>query len=225
MTFEELKEKYGDEKVLVVENRDLESWRTVTDTSTEALMKAISHHGYWRLRCEVETDTSLRQVIPYVVLNCKGKYFVTKRIDGDKRLKGKYSIGVGGHVDLVDYCSGEGVYNIVNAEGTISNCITRELQEETTLDKMFKFEGIDTFIDDSEDVSKVHICYLIVAHIDDYVDIKETDKLEGQWVTKEELGELIKSKQFENWSLIAISKLGLDKVKVKRKKKEKVNGI
>lgn len=214
-----LEEKYGNEKVLVVEKSNYESWLSQTDNEIEALSKSVQHHGFWMLRSQVESDTSLRQVIPYVVLKCGSKYFITKRIDGDARLNGQYSFCVGGHVDLEDRVSGTGVYNIHSFDKTILNCIVRELREETTIDEDIKYDEVCCFTDDSTDVSKVHICYLVVVKIKHEVDIRETDKLSGEWLSAEQVLDLKEQGVFENWSNIAIERLGLKKPKTRKRKK------
>ena len=79
-----------------------------------------------------------------------------------------------------------------------------KLDEETTVDLSngFSCQYLTTFTDDREDVSKVHVCLL--AHIkleSDDVDIKETEKLKGKWLTVEEVEQC---KNIEGWSEIAL---------------------
>ncbi|RHU03262.1 MULTISPECIES: NUDIX domain-containing protein [Erysipelotrichaceae] len=225
MTEQELKQKYGNEKVLVVENDYYESWLRVGESPMKALENAVTKRGYYEYRYKAELDTSLRQVIPYVVLKNDGKYLITKRLKGDSRLVGKHSIGVGGHVDHADYERGRGVNDIVDFRNTVINCIKRELREETTYDGLngeLNIKLSDVFIDDSSDVSRVHICILTeveLYNVCNEIEINEVDKLEGQWVSVEELNDLIdKGTNFENWSEVAIEKLGLRKVKAKEVK-------
>lgn len=57
----------------------------------------------WRERAEVEHDESLLQLIPYVVLrNAAGELWCYARTGGDARLDGRWSCGVGGHVEGID---------------------------------------------------------------------------------------------------------------------------
>ena len=59
----------------------------------------------WRVRAEVEHDESLLQPIAYLVLlNAAGHAWCYQRDGGDARVDGRWSCGVGGHVDLEDAC-------------------------------------------------------------------------------------------------------------------------
>ena len=142
---------YKDEKVLVIENKDLAAWRRVSDNDTKALINAVQHHGFFKDRPLVESDTELKQVIPYIVLECDGKYLVTKRIKGDERLLNQYSIGVGGHINLDDYVKGAGAIEVIDFQATITNCVERELAEETTYEGDCHFKAIGAFTDDKEE--------------------------------------------------------------------------
>ena len=210
MNKEQLKEKYKDEKVLCVANHDLKNLKNPNKNPIRVLMKAIKKHGYFDYRYNAEIDYSAKQVIPYVVLKCGDKYFVTKRLQGDSRLIGDMSIAVGGHVnpcDLVDETSLDYPKNVVDA------CMVRELFEETTINftNVCGKEYITTFVDKSADVSKVHVCLLIVVELkNEDIKIRETDKLEGVWLNQQEVMESFD--KFENWSQIAIDllKIGLN---------------
>jgi predicted NUDIX family phosphoesterase len=214
MTEKELMEKYGDERVLVVEARNF-----LEKDTPEDYFQKIDYYGVFAPRWAVELNESERQIIPYVVLKCKDKYFVTKRLGGDDRLVGGYSLGQGGHINPEDRFMAEG--RRVSAEGTVKECIYRELSEETTLDIQPDVEFVDVFIDDNTDVSKVHACILCVMEIPEEIEIKEKDKLEGMWVTKEEITpEMFDG--FENWSKIVYKKLfNLSKPKTPKKTKSK----
>lgn len=54
-----------------------------------------------RLRCEAELDPGFKQIIPYLILehNPTGRVFAMTRVDGDERLRGRISLGLGGHID------------------------------------------------------------------------------------------------------------------------------
>lgn len=210
---------YNDEKVLVVETKDLDAWSRVSDNDTKALVNAVQHHGFFKDRALVESDIELKQVIPYIILECNGKYLVTKRIKGDERLVNQYSIGVGGHVNLDDYVKGAGAIEVIDFQATIANCVSRELAEETSYEGECHFKVLGSFRDEKEDVSKVHICYLVTMNLDEQVEIKETDKLEGYWLEPEELRNVMS--KMENWSVIAINMLGILNTPKKRKRRTK----
>lgn len=206
MNIMELKDKYKDEKVLVIDNRHLNTWlETAKGDAQKALEESIKYHSYYTYRYEAEVDFEAKQYIPYVVLKSKqGNYFVTKRLAGDSRLVGGYSLGMGGHVNPCD-------------SKDMNACIIRELEEETTMvvektNDEINNSFIDLFIDERSDVSKVHVCalYLIDSVDEETVQIKETEKLAGEWVTPAQLKKLLS--KLEGWSEIAYKLLGIDKI-------------
>lgn len=214
MTEQQLYEKYGEEKVMVVESRNFSEEDTVYD-----YMDKIKFYGVFLPRYQMESNLNYRQIIPYVVLTKGNKYFITKRLGGDERLVGGYSLGQGGHIDVVDRFAVEGAR--VLPEDIVKECIYREMAEETTLESRPDIKIIDVFVDDSTDVSKVHACILCTMEVEEEVAIKETDKLEGKWVTKAQITPEVFG-GFENWSKIAYQKIfGQDKPAEKKKRNTK----
>lgn len=204
MNKEELKAKYGNESILCVPNDKLKEMYGEYENKVSALINTIVKYGYYDYRYNAELDFGARQVIPYVVLKNDDKYFVTERIQCDHRLVGKMSIAVGGHVDIADAV--ESIYTIDGAENAIIRCIIRELNEETTADltKGFDVDYYTTFVDDREDVSRVHVCLLTFVKLKDpNVNIKETEKLKGSWMTLDEISENID--RYEGWSEMAVN--------------------
>jgi predicted NUDIX family phosphoesterase len=55
-------------------------------------------------RSQAEKDPSYKQLIPYVIMSCDGKYlsYVRGRRAGETRLVGLRSIGIGGHINPAD---------------------------------------------------------------------------------------------------------------------------
>lgn len=202
-----LKEKYKDEKVLCIPNSNLKSLKNPHKDHVHSLLKAIKKHGYFDYRYNAEVDYTSKQVIPYVVLKCKDKYFVTQRVKGDSRLVGGLSIAVGGHVNPCDLGV---VTNLDYPKLIVDSCMVRELEEETTIDftKVKNKEYVTTFIDTRSDVSKVHVCLLVVIELEDTsLEIKETDKLIGKWLSPQEIMESYD--KLEGWSQIAVDLLDI----------------
>lgn len=195
-------EKYKDEQVLCVKNLHLNTWMKCCDSKTKALIHAVQNHGFFEYRYNAEIDYELKQVIPYVVVRHNENYFVTERIKGDSRLVGGLSIAVGGHVNPCDVA--ESVEK--RPWDTLANCVERELKEETTInvyEDIANSSVVTTFIDESSDVSKVHVCLLIVMDVKlEDVEIKETEKLKGKWMNLDEVKD--NYDKFEGWSKIAI---------------------
>ena len=197
MTLEELKDKYGDEKVLCIASKRI-------NENVDNVFEMCKLYGVMRLRYKIETDTTIKQIIPYVVVKYKDKILTTKRLQGDERLVGQYSIGTGGHVNPVDLS----IKDSIDIYQTILNCIQRELSEETNLDNFrpYSLQYVKCFIDDSADVSRVHVCILYTYDLTkeeyDNFSIRETDKLEGEFLIPNEFTE-DKIATLEGWSKIA----------------------
>lgn len=203
MELKDLMKKYGTEKVLCIENKYVKDTRNLSK-----FIETMSLRCFSQLRAEAELDTNSRQIIPYVVLEkfdgVKRTIFVTKRLKGDERLKGQVSIGTGGHIDVSDISMEQIDTFKINMYETIENCILRELEEETTITNTkelieYTLDCKDVFIDDSTDVSKVHLCMLFTLSIppEMEIEIKETDKLKGEWVLFEDIAKI---KKLETWS-------------------------
>lgn len=210
MTLEELKDKYGSELVLCISNKKLE-------TTSMNLKDAISYYGFLSLRYKAELDFESKQIIPYIVIKRGDKIYTTTRIQGDPRLVGKMSIGAGGHIDHKDVVVKDSRIDVAK---TAANCMNRELLEELAIDgSVGEYQFITDFCDDSVEVSRVHLCLLHVLEVaeDTTVEIKETEKLSGEWLTVEELRETYGS--LENWSQIALDLL-FPKTTKKRKNKK-----
>ena len=201
MNKEQLKEKYGNEKVLCIYNKKL-------STSKMSIDDLISYYGFTAYRFDVENDQNIRQIIPYVVIRYGDKIFCTTRIKGDERLVGRQSIGVGGHVDASDVSlfRSESM-TAIDTKATVESCVIREINEELNFDwsdVQISYHGY--FVDDSEPVSRVHLCLLYVIDVKNTnTTIKETDKLSGEFVSIDEAYNSLN--KLENWSQIALKKL------------------
>lgn len=204
MELKELMQKYGTEKVLCIENKYIPN----TKINMMDFIETMSLRCFSQLRAEAEIDTNSRQIIPYVVIRKRIEnvdyVYATTRLKGDSRLKGQVSIGTGGHIDISDIVMDKDFNFKINMYDTIENCIVRELQEETTLTNVKKWlfnnlELNDMFIDNRSEVSKVHLCLLFVLDLpcDVNIEIREVDKLEGEWICLEDVKNI---KKLENWS-------------------------
>lgn len=220
MDKEKLKEKYKDEKVICIPKHNYDVKVSHKEYTVRDLYEDITTDGSFRLRYEVETDDSYLQVIPYVVVKCDNEYFVTKRIGGDERLLGRIAF-VGGHVDEEDAVPSWLGENVIDVDTTLFNGFDRELTEEIgiTLFHINKNNVKCVFYDDRNDVSKCHICLLIVANIYDDakedIKVKETDKLIGEWATLDKLQEYCEQGLAENWCEIAVNLLVMENTQCK----------
>ena len=189
MTTEELKTKYGDEMVWVIPSDTVTHNPDVSQVFYDDEIDFCTKKGEAKYRWEVENDPSYKQPIVYAVLTCGLDVFSTHRLAGDPRLTGKYSIGTGGHM-----VPGE----------TITQTLFRELEEEVgvTPDDMVTISREGYILDESSPVNSVHlgIVYVIEVSHHDTVQIKETEKLAGEWLTPGELARLNRDGKLESWS-------------------------
>lgn len=162
-------------------------------------------------RANCETDLSLLQLLPYITLidANSDRVFTYKRggSGNEERLEGKYSIGLGGHIE-------EAPSAISNIDDVIAMNIMRELNEEVGLDFTAHFYGriVDALAKDKytimyaadEDVGKYHLCFWMTFKIseDDFGNHEENIITEGKWLTLEELTNLSNSgiASLEGWS-------------------------
>lgn len=115
-----------------------------------------------------EHDERFRQIIPYTILSYDEKYdgdwellsYWRGEASSETRLHGNCSIGVGGHVNILDVASGRdtrGLYDVIRC------CRNREVQEEVALDwqtvvfpeEECRFVGL--IKDDTNEVGRVHL--------------------------------------------------------------------
>ena len=198
-----------DERILVVNQRVLfahneyfQGFRPAEENNYEL---AIVESGKFARRGDVETDFSLKQPIGYclVVNPALGKVFVYRRAPstnsrGDGRLQGKWSCGIGGHIEMPDQSQGN----------PITKSMSRELQEEVTIHG--KVQGINVLgylNDDSNDVGRVHFGILYTAVTDaSLVEPKAPEIKEGRLRTIAELEDLCRNPRIkvEGWSKIAL---------------------
>jgi predicted NUDIX family phosphoesterase len=210
-----------DEAILVVDRHSLFDDERLAFQGTEVRENVVSEivgnmsENFWVKRrgsdkeihspvaFNAELNKYCKQPIPYAVIRQGDKLFLYKRLvgGGEARLHNKLSLGVGGHMN---YVSGK------DFKGIISENLERELNEELDIkaeQKEYTFLGLIN--DDSNSVGEVHIGLLIIIDIDGdaTVEVKETDQLQGEWVTIEQLLESDVYESLENWSKITVDAL------------------
>lgn len=184
MTIEELKKKYGDETVVVIpkdvfcdmNDEYVTGWYDVSRFVDKFYDRASS-----MLRYEAENNEEYRQLVSYVVIRNyqTGKYFMTRRIKGDERLVGRIAC-VGGHMDRDDSMS-------------FVDCAARELTEECNFDKFAETKLRETMLPigliarSGSEVDRVHAGVVYTVNVGCDVTINETEKLEGIWMTAQDI--------------------------------------
>lgn len=200
MNQEQLEAKYGDEEVLVLTKEDFADIQDgLTHSENDEILEELLEESYFVFRKFAEYNPKYLQLIPYVLIQHEDTFFVVTRTGGDERLIGKVSAGMGGHINPEDEDDGEKV---------LTNNIERELKEELYIDLSktisCEYKGLLRYTDPKDAVSQDHMgVFYVLKTSDAKVRVKETDKMEGKFITKEEASALLDKS--ESWSHTLIS--------------------
>ncbi len=189
-----------DEMVLVIATKDIDEIVKETgfvNVPIEEIKILTEKRGFFVKRERAESDESIRQLIPYVVMqNMDDLYLMVKRlsIQTEKRLHGMYSIGIGGHVNDQDEGDTPWMKFLSGME--------REMNEEVIIRKSFewpKYIGIIKEV--STPVNRVHlgVVFQIKADVE---GIREKDKFSWEFVNLADL--LSRYDMMESWSKYVI---------------------
>lgn len=125
------------------------------------MCRALDDAGLWiGPRGQLERDPSFRQLIPYIVLARGPRVAVYRRAvaGGEQRLHGRWSLGLGGHIELEDVAIGHGSGGgSVDIWDAVERCAGREIEEEILGARIAQKRWIGFLADDSTDVSRVHL--------------------------------------------------------------------
>lgn len=160
------------------------------DGVAEILDRARTFGAYYP-RQAAESDRSLKQIIPYLVLRDGDDIFLMKRsrAGGDPRLHDLYTIGVGGHLNPGD--------------GSIVGGLGREWQEELEADFLPEFVFLGLLNDDTVDVGVHHLGVVYLADAAGRsVRVRETHKLSGSFQPIDVVMDVYD--RMETWSQLAM---------------------
>lgn len=202
-TREQLKEKYGDETVRVVDSAYVNSVLSgkqgiipAEDKQFWDIYDLLNSQAFLMPRYEAEYNPEYRQFVNYCVLESKGKIYVTERINraGDVRIDSKLSVCVGGHVNGLDT--------------RLYDELSRELEEELYFTDVINLQYFAFIHDSSDEVSRDHLGMISIGVPNNplSVRIRETDKLIGSWLTIERKHNIIMD-SMENWSYMLFNYL------------------
>jgi len=156
---------------------------------------------FFHPREKAETDFFLKQIIPYVLVECNGKILRYRRDkEGERRLEGFYSIGIGGHINTTDGAINECYFNGLARE--LREEIGFNITENSTLPRVSAIVN-----DDNTEVGAVHLGMVHVLRFRDAIPRIPNLSL-PEWVPT---NELLKEKvsAYEPWSKICLLKLPL----------------
>jgi predicted NUDIX family phosphoesterase len=167
-------------------------WYGLRTEGLEAFVAAVERDGRYEPRTAMEQDPTFKQVIPYLVLRDGPRYFLMQRTTagGDVRLHGRYSIGVGGHLNPGD--------------GGLLGGLRREWAEELVADFVPEFRLVALLNDDTTPVGAVHVGAVYEADVSGRgVAVRETHKLTGGFASPAEVAAV--ADRLETWSKLAFT--------------------
>ncbi len=146
-----------DEMILVVKREHLfakeAAWNGLKEVQFDAYLKLIQEKKQFLPRAHMEVDPAYKQIIPYLIFTHDNKYFLMQRSSsgGEKRLKNKYTLGIGGHIRQEDM-----------THDSIFEWARREFHEEVNYHDDFTIEPLGILNDDSNPVGQVHIGFVFL---------------------------------------------------------------
>jgi predicted NUDIX family phosphoesterase len=192
------------ERVLVVKESIID-FRDFLDGFYElnkfSLLDHLLSQAFFMDRFKAEKDPTHKQIIPYTIILRNNEIFCYKRTikGGEKRLWGKRSLGIGGHLNPVDS-------TIADHRVTYANGLARELEEEAGLKTGQYDNKIKGLIYESEnEVGKVHIGSVHIITIDGFTEINSSDPAISHGGFEKVENVLKYKDEFETWSQIVIN--------------------
>ena len=159
-------------------------------------------NNFFTARPPAETDPSLKQIIPYVLLVHDGRvlHYVRGKKAGEQRLVSKGSIGIGGHMNDHD----EGLFALDREAYNAG--VQREVSEELRLGTRYTNHVVALLNDDSTEVGRVHLGVVHVFNLEsDDVQKGEAMITDLQFLDRAQLA--ARRDAMETWSQICFDRL------------------
>lgn len=159
------------------------------------------NHTYYPRGDELEHNAMLQQIIPYVlIVHPETKRVFAYRRTGsekyqEKRLRNKWSCGVGGHIERCD-----------DAE-PVQSAMMRELREEVVMKNYPQPRIVGYVNDDVGDVEKVHFGIVALAESEEEdIAMGDGEIAEGKFMSVAEIEELFvrNDVEVESWALLVL---------------------
>lgn len=172
-----------------------------------SLAQVLRLNQLFRPRPEAEGDPRLKQLIPYQLFCCQGRYFVYQRGGGvgEGRLAGRLSLGIGGHINSDD------ARNHHLSPAGYEAALYREREEELICPATHPADFIGWINDDANPVGQVHLGAVHLCQVTNEAEVTirpHGEDLHPQgWWTAGQIKE--NSERFERWSLLALECCGL----------------
>jgi predicted NUDIX family phosphoesterase len=151
-----------------------------------------------------EDDPSFKQLVAYNVVRSGDLYltYLRGKGQGEARLRGNRSIGVGGHINSADQAT-------LFLDDHLKAAAFRELFEEIRVPSKLDLSFAGLLNDDGNEVGSVHLGLVYLAELPPAADAKELKRQQSvaqlEFAAAEELQH--DREQFETWSMILIDNL------------------
>lgn len=162
-------------------------------------------------RPPAEKDPAFKQLIPYVLMTCEGRYltYVRGKRAGETRLVGNRSIGIGGHINPADDAA---PLFRNDFRAAYRSAVEREVEEEVCVEAGHTDHVVALLNDDSNEVGQVHLgvvhCWVLDAP---KVSRREQMITQMEFMSIDELRAV--RDQMETWSQLCLD--SLDQIQAK----------
>lgn len=189
-------------KLLFTDSDFFEGFKPYNEVDFER--RILDNYGFMTRRL-AEEDPNYKQPIAYsIIINPKtNEVFGFQRSSQDKeyhekRLQGKFSWGIGGHIEKSD----------LSDQNFIQRSMMREIVEEIGFNNNKLKPTVLGYINKEEDVHAVHFGILYLIETDSTVVLPKAKEIAyGQLMHINELEEICRSSDVEEWSRIALDPL------------------
>jgi len=151
------------EKILCIQSEKLfrlGKWNGLKTEDLDSYLNVLREESEFRVRDELELDTSYKQIIGQVLLRYNGKYFLHKQVNRtEERLNSLCPLPLGGHIEEFDIVEGKDIFEIA---------LDRELHEEAEVNsKIVKKEFLGlVYLEDENPVNHVHVGLFYIYDLD-----------------------------------------------------------
>ncbi|HBG26860.1 MAG: hypothetical protein A2Y10_07660 [Planctomycetes bacterium GWF2_41_51] len=157
-------------------------------------------------RSQAEKDPSFKQLIPYVIMCSDGKIlnYVRGKRAGETRLVSKRSIGIGGHINPIDWTLFSN-----DTRQTYLEAVQREIAEEVSVETTYTNNIVALLNDDTNEVGQVHLGVVHLWKLNEpKVERKEQMITQVSFMSPAELLQV--NDTLETWSQLCLA--GIEKM-------------
>lgn len=208
------------EKVLVFDKELMAEFVDLPGVSKSAfdigaLFRTCLPQSFFIARERAETDESMVQIIPYVIVQYHHLYGTYKRTTkgGEARLHNKYSIGLGGHVNLQDLEEAVGdPKNLSHGgkscqEGALLCAMRREIFEEVSWASDLIGKPRMLIYDDRDAVGRVHLGVVLIMQPKSIPEDINTEEEIGDFSWKSKKALMNMEGELESWSRLCLHQI------------------